>query len=211
VIEIRSYRRVFDLERRIYRVDRLRLNPGGVPVQGIFYYLAALVAVVVVSRLPLFGSLTAHAPWYLRYLAVPGASAALLGVVRLEGRSFHLAALSLLRYRCAASLAVPGVRGAAKADRWCPSELLFLPDGSDARMRRLRYSGPGALLVTREHVRSEPAAALGGRRWPLGSRRAALVIRERPGARVLRRREVISLASGARVVVRSHSAGAGRG
>ena len=38
-IEIRSYRAVFDLERRIYRVDRLRLNPGGVPVRGVVYCL----------------------------------------------------------------------------------------------------------------------------------------------------------------------------
>ena len=34
-IEVRSYRTVFDLERRLYRIDRLRLNPGGVPVRGI--------------------------------------------------------------------------------------------------------------------------------------------------------------------------------
>ena len=42
-MEIRSYRRVFDLERRIYRVDRLRLNPGGVPVRGVVYFLVILV------------------------------------------------------------------------------------------------------------------------------------------------------------------------
>ncbi len=35
MMEIRSYRRVFDLERRIYQVDRLRLNPSGVPVRGV--------------------------------------------------------------------------------------------------------------------------------------------------------------------------------
>ena len=35
MIEIRSYRRVFDLERRIYSIDRVRLNPGGVPVRGV--------------------------------------------------------------------------------------------------------------------------------------------------------------------------------
>ncbi len=42
MIEIRSYRRVFDLERRIYSVDQLRLNPGGVPVRGVLYFLALL-------------------------------------------------------------------------------------------------------------------------------------------------------------------------
>jgi hypothetical protein len=34
-MDIRSYRAVFDLERRIYRIDRLRLNPSGVPVRGV--------------------------------------------------------------------------------------------------------------------------------------------------------------------------------
>ena len=43
MMEIRSYRRVFDLERRIYRIDRLRLNPGGVPVRGVVYFLVAIV------------------------------------------------------------------------------------------------------------------------------------------------------------------------
>ena len=47
-MEIRSYRAVFDLERRIYRVDRMRLNPAGVPVRGIVYFLALLAAIVVV-------------------------------------------------------------------------------------------------------------------------------------------------------------------
>jgi hypothetical protein len=83
---------------------------------------------------------------------------------------------------------------------------LFLPDGSEARMRRFRYSGPGAMLITREHVRSEPAPPFGGGQWPFAAGSAALVIHERAGARVLRRREVISLARGAHVLVRSRSA-----
>ena len=40
---IRSYRRVFDLERRIYRVTRIRLNPGGIPIRGVVYLLALVV------------------------------------------------------------------------------------------------------------------------------------------------------------------------
>ncbi len=46
MIEIRSYRAVFDLERRIYRVDQLRLNPGGIPVRGVVYFLAILAGYV---------------------------------------------------------------------------------------------------------------------------------------------------------------------
>ena len=50
MIEIRSYRRVFDLERRVYSVDRLRLNPGGVPVRGIVYLLAILAVLFALAR-----------------------------------------------------------------------------------------------------------------------------------------------------------------
>ena len=39
VMEVRSYRRVFDLERRIYSIDRMRLNPSGVPLRGVVYFL----------------------------------------------------------------------------------------------------------------------------------------------------------------------------
>ena len=53
MIEIRSYRAVFDLERRIYRVDQLRLNPGGIPVRGVVYFLAILAATLLASSLPL--------------------------------------------------------------------------------------------------------------------------------------------------------------
>src|ERR1700685_3026622 len=92
VIEIRSYRAVFDLERRIYRIDRLRLNPGGIPVRGVVYFLAILLAVLLAARLPLLAVVARALPWYLRDLALPGASAATLTVIRVEGRPFHLAA-----------------------------------------------------------------------------------------------------------------------
>lgn len=96
--EIRSYRRVFDLERRIYSVDRLRLNPGGVPVRGVVYFLAILSAATIAARLPLLGTLARELPWFLRDLAVPAAAAAVLSAIRIEGRVFHLAAHALVRY-----------------------------------------------------------------------------------------------------------------
>jgi hypothetical protein len=88
VIEIRSYRAVFDLERRIYRVDRLRLNPGGIPVRGVVYFLAILLTTLIAGRLPLVGEPIRALPWYLRDLALPIASATLLSVIRIEGRRF---------------------------------------------------------------------------------------------------------------------------
>ena len=43
----------------------------------------------------------------------------------------------------------------APGERWHPEEILMLPDGSDGQMRRLRYTGPGAVLVTVAHERIE--------------------------------------------------------
>ncbi|MCW2969821.1 MAG: hypothetical protein JWO23_948, partial [Solirubrobacterales bacterium] len=96
-MEIRSYRRVFELERRLYRVDRLRLNPGGVPIRGVVYFLALLAACLIVGVVPLLGAAARALPWYLRDLALPGATAVVLCVIRVEGRPFHLAAHAVVR------------------------------------------------------------------------------------------------------------------
>ena len=56
LMEIHSYRRVFDLERRVYSVDRLRLNPSGVPVRGIVYFLAVVAGGARLLERPVFGA-----------------------------------------------------------------------------------------------------------------------------------------------------------
>lgn len=161
-MEIRSYRAVFDLERRLYRIDRLRLNPGGVPLRGVVYGLTLLAAVALLSALPLLGAAARTLPWYLRDLALPGGGAALLTMVRLEGRPFHLAGAALVRHalspRCLAGLRPCSPPG----HRWHPGALLLLPDGSGSRPRRLRYAGPGAVrvLTTREVLVLERGAEL---------------------------------------------------
>ena len=197
MIEIRSYRAVFDLERRIYRVDQLRLNPGGIPVRGVVYFLAILAATLLASSLPLLGAAVGVLPWYLRDLALPVASATVLSVIRIEGRPFHLAAGALLRYR-AGPRNLAGVRPcAAPGARWRPEEILLLPDGSDGEMRRLRYTGPGAVLVTTAHERSERRGLPGfdlrsGFGFGLGS--ARLTLRELPGRPPPEQGQVLELA-----------------
>jgi hypothetical protein len=143
--EIRSYRSVFDLERRIYRVDRIRLNPGGVPVRGVLYFLAALFAVTSAARIPLLGEVPRALPWYARELVLPALCAGVLTLIRLEGRPFHIAALALLRY-AVGPRHLSGLRPCAAPGRsWLVGELILLPDGSENRARRLRYTGPGAV------------------------------------------------------------------
>jgi hypothetical protein len=206
MIEIRSYRRVFDLERRIYSVDRLRLNPAGVPVRGVIYFLAILSASVIAGGLPLLGGLAGRLPWYLRDIALPGAGATVLSVIRVEGRSFHLAAWALLRHWAGPRRLVGVRRCAAAGERWCPEEIVLLPDGSDHRMRRLRYTGPGAVLVSVEHERRGRAIErdLSGTARP--GLRPVLSLRQPADARVLAEAQVISLGRGARLLVRASAA-----
>lgn len=203
MIEVRSYRRVFDLERRIYSVDRVRLNPGGVPVRGVLYFVALVVAGLVAASLPLLGAVSRVLPWFVRDLALPGAGAAVLSAIRIEGRVFHLAARSLVRH-WAGPRRLAGVRRCESAGQtWYPEAVLLLPDGSDHRMRGLRYTGPGAVLVSIEHERHGRARELGSQGMARGGLRPVLSLREKSGARSLARGQVISLTTGARLRVRS--------
>lgn len=203
MIEIRSYRRVFDLERRIYSVDRLRLNPAGVPVRGVVYFLAILATTLLAGALPVIGGLVGDMPWYARDLVLPAALATVSSVIRLEGRVFHLAAHALVRH-WAGPRRLVGMRACpVPGTRWRPQEIAILPDGSDARLRRLRYTGPGAVLVAIEHERRGRAFEQGGRGLARPGRRAALALTESAPVRPLARAAVISLGAGVRLRVNS--------
>ena len=85
----------------------------------------------------------------------------------------------------------PGARPcAAPGVRWRPEEILLLPDGSDGEMRRLRYTGPGAVLVTTAHERAErgglfgvaPADAARTARWGSTQGQVIALPRQRPHA-----------------------------
>lgn len=144
--EIRSYRRVFDLERRIYRIDRLRLNPNGVPLRGLVYLVVIVASVSVLAHLPGLSELLSLAPWYARYLGLPAAAAALLAIIRVEGRTFHVAALAVAR-RLVEPRLLASFRSVAEPGRWRPREVIFIADGSEGRVPRMSYRGPGLLVV----------------------------------------------------------------
>jgi len=197
---IRSYRRVFDLERRIYRIDRLRLNPGGVPVRGIAYFMALLLLALALERVAPISLLARVVPWYVRDLALPGMLSAVLAVVRIEGRPFHLAARAVLGCGLGPRRIVGLSHGCRSTDHtravWRPQPLLMVPDGSEHRMRCLAYRGPGALLVAVAHerrLRGGPLAKLG--------LRPHLALRELHGVERPARGEVVVLDRNARLRV----------
>jgi hypothetical protein len=89
----------------------------------------------------------------MRGLALPGVIAALLAVVQFDGRTFHLAARTVVRFharpRTHARLGFAGGR----AGVWLPPPLVMIPDGSDPQIRRFRYTGPGVARLPAAHER----------------------------------------------------------
>jgi hypothetical protein len=193
VTQIRSYRRVFDLERRIYSVDRMRLNPSGVPLRGVVYLLCAIASAVLAARVPLVGAAVRELPWFLRDVLAPAALAAGLTVIRVDGRAFHHAARSMVVYLASPRRTIALGRASPAGFRWRPVDLLLLPDGSDPDPRRFRYTGPGAVLVLVAH-RSDPGrgGALVGSRDRLTASR---------GASRLARGRVVGVDAGASLLV----------
>jgi hypothetical protein len=199
-MEIRSYRRVFDLERRVYSIDRLRLNPSGVPLRGIAYFAATAMAVLIAARLPFAGLAVRVLPWYLRDLLLPAMAATLMGLIRVEGRTFHHAAFALVRFGLARRHLIGAFRPPSPR-RWYPNDVLVLPDGSDDRMRALRYTGPGAVRVAVEHERAGRALERARRGWARPGPGAELSLKRRHSGASPRRPEVISLAPGVKLRV----------
>jgi hypothetical protein len=162
-LEIRSFRSVFDLERRVYRIDRFRLNPSGVPLRGIVYLIGLVVLARVLDALPLVGALLRMVPWWGRDLLAPTVVAAVLAVLRIEGRPAHLAVRSLVAH-AASPHHLTGLQPCAPLRRgWVPASLTLIADGSEGTPRRLRYRGPGAVLVHGGHVREECRRGVLGR------------------------------------------------
>jgi hypothetical protein len=164
-LTIRSYRRVFEVDRRIYRVDRWALPvPGGVPLRGLGYFAAAVGLVVGLGAVPGVGELVGVLSPPLRYVVVPLAVAVLGTQAAPDGRTAHRFALDWLRLRLrarrrSAGRAVPleGERvpwHGVRAVRW---------DGDAAQVLRGRVRGPARVTF------SAPVA--------LSSRRGRLIAR----------------------------------
>jgi len=143
-ITVRSYRRVFDVDPRIHRIDRWVLPvPGGLPLRTLGYFMGTLLVVLILAGLPLIGELIDTLSPPMRYVLIPGAVAALGSQVAPDGRSAHRYALTWLAFamrsrRQSVGRAVP-LEGEHVASG---GTLPLVADETSSVLRRARVRGP---------------------------------------------------------------------
>ena len=186
-ITIRSFRVCFDLERRIHRIDRWRVPmPYGLPVRSVGYWAAALLAILLLGRLPLVGVAVYALPAPLRLVLLPAAAAYALTQLRVDGRPAHSAGLSLLRHRLSARELV-AFRPAMRSGEHRLSDVLIAHDEGGARYRRGILHGPGRATL----------------RYPATARRSRAALRvEQTGERPMWRGKRVALRAGQRLELR---------
>jgi hypothetical protein len=141
---IRSYRSVFRVDRRIYRVDRWALPvPGGVPLRGLGYFALALGAVVVLGRVPGMAELLVAVSPPIRYVIVPLAAAVLGTQAAPDGRVAHRFAADWLRLRVRPRRMSAGRRVPLAGERvpW-QGTLATVWDEHAPGLHRARVTGP---------------------------------------------------------------------
>lgn len=145
-LEIRSFGVVFDLERRIHKVDRFRIPlPYGLPLRSIAYAVGTLATILLLARVPGSAQLLGVLPAPARLVLVPCAASWVLTQTRIDGRPAHSALTTIARFlvsprRVAAARAAP--LGAVRL-----ADLTIVADERSARYRRARIHGPAVVLL----------------------------------------------------------------
>lgn len=137
LLQIRSFRVVFDMERRIHRIDRFRVPmPYGLPLRSVGYAAAAFLAIVVLQRLPIVGGILGSLDTPIRLVLLPVGASILLSRLRIDGRSAHAAACAWLRFTLASTRYV-AFRPAPRAKEALFGEVtLALPSAERRKARR---------------------------------------------------------------------------
>ena len=146
-MQIRSFRVVFDLERRLHKIDRWRIPlPYGVPVRGLVYGFVALLAVLFVARLPLAGDVLGLLPAPVRYAILPAGIAYAFTQLRIDGRPAHRALVALARHEVAPGRLV-AFRASVALDTLTLGEVCLAADERSARYRAAEVRGPVTLRL----------------------------------------------------------------
>ncbi|HET6449047.1 MAG TPA: TcpE family conjugal transfer membrane protein [Conexibacter sp.] len=185
---IRSYGVCFRLERRIHKIDSWRVPLSyGVPVSGLAWTVATLLAVLAAGQLPVVGLVLGAVHPALRLVVVPIAVGWFLSRWRVDGRPALAAGLAYARWQLAPRRLV-ALRPAPASGPWTLGAVTFAGDGRGARLRPAVVRGPARVVL----------------RYPaeLRERGAALEVRPTGGPARWRGTEIV-LSAGQRVVVQS--------
>jgi hypothetical protein len=153
---IRSYRRVFEVDRRIYRVDRWALPvPGGVPLRAVGYFAATVLLVV------LLGDVLAFLSPPLRYVVLPLAVAILGTQAAPDGRTAHRFAWDWLCFRVRAHRRSAGrvVQLDGEPIHWA-GDLAVRWDVDAPALHPARVQGPARVTFNVETSLGEPGGAV---------------------------------------------------
>lgn len=203
-IQLRGYRRVFRIERRLYKFDRWRIPyPHGVPLRGIGYFLAVEFGVVVASRLPAVGALVALWGPLISFLGLPllGAFVLMQGLV--DGRPPHHALASVIGW-CLGPRDLAGLEPCPRrGTEIVPvSELTVAFDARESFPVRGRVRGPARLTFRYPaEVRAEGAPPWVRDPERRLERARRYRIRRRRGAAPMLRGKVVSVPEGREVVI----------
>lgn len=203
-IQLRGYRRVFRIERRLFRFDRWRIPyPHGIPLRGIGYFLALVLCMFVLSRLPLLGALIGLWSPAVPYLGLPLIGAFLLMQGRIDGRPPHHVLVSLARWslspRCLAGLSPCPREGAEVVP---VQEITVAFDARESFLVKGRIRGPAAVTFRYPavvKVEGAPRLLRDPRKRSARARRYR--VRRRPGAAPMLRGKVIRVPRGREVVI----------
>jgi len=162
-ITIRSYRRIFHVDRRLYRIQDWTIPvPGGVPLLAVAYFAATLVAVLIAGGLPGLEQLLGLLSPPLRYVVLPLAVAVLGTQIAPDGRRAHRFAADWLALHVRRRRRSAG-RPIALEDE--PHEWqAILPVGRDAHGPQLmpgRVTGPATVLFADDVEVTQPRRARG--------------------------------------------------
>jgi hypothetical protein len=203
-IQLRGFRRVFRIERRLFRFDRWRIPyPHGVPLRGIGYFLVLEITAFVLSRMPVLGLLLALPSPVVPFLGLPAAGAFLLMQGRIDGRPPHHVLLSLLRFslsaRCLAGLSPCPRQDEAVTPVY---ELAVAYDGRESFPVAGRIKGPAKITFRYPAT----VAVEGAPPWVRDPERRAkrarrYRVRRRPSSAPMLRGKTLGVPAGREVVV----------
>jgi hypothetical protein len=186
-IQVRSFRVIFDLERRIHKIDQWRVPlPYGLPLRSLGYFGVILLLVLIARPLPVLGAVLESLHPAMRYLLVPAGAAFFLTRWRIDGRLPLATGIAWMRMRLEPAR-IAAFRPAPKGPQEELGPITLAPDEQGARLRRGSVEGPAQLVL----------------RYPtqMRARGRTLEVRQEEGDPLWRGKQV-NLSQGQRLVIR---------